>query len=433
MERLAARVRPAVVQVFTTSYAPLTEEGEGGTTTSLFGKQRGSGSGAIVTADGYIVTNNHVVENGRRIQVRVSTAHRYAEPHSILHQDVKTYIAQVVGVDRESDIAVLKIDAASLPHLSFADSDLLRQGQFVMAFGNPLGLEGSVSIGVISSVGRQIKAEDVMVYVQTDAPINPGNSGGPLIDSEGHVVGINTFILTQSGGSEGIGFAVPSNIANSIYKQIRKDGHVHRGQIGIFAQTITPDLATALKLPRDSGVIVADVLPDGPAASAGVQVGDIVAALNGKPMENSRQLEVDIYRQLLREKLTLDLIRDGKPVKVTVPVIERNDDPMRFSDLVDPSKSLVPKLGILAIEITAEISKALPQLRYEHGLVVAARSSEAAANGLKPGDVLYSLNQTALVSVKGLQSVLDTLKPGDPVVLQIQRNDRMMYLPIDIE
>jgi len=434
-EQLTARVRPAVVQVFTTSYAPIADESEAaGTTTSLFGKQRGSGSGVLLTADGYIVTNNHVVENGRKVQVRIAPdSEELAGRRSVLKPMGRTHTATVVGVDRESDLAVLKIDATGLPYLRLGDSDTLRQGQIVMAFGNPLGLESSVSMGVVSAVARQLRAEDPMVYVQTDAPINPGNSGGPLIDSLGRVVGINTFIFSQSGGSEGIGFAVPSNIVKAVFEQIRTDGHVRRGRIGIFAQTITPQLAGALQLPDEGNVIVADVEPDGPAELSGVKIGDVVLTMNGKPVENARQLEVGIYRQLVKEKVTLDVLRDGKRTSLTIPVIEREDDPMRFRGLVDPVKNQVPKLGILTVEINAEIAKMLPDLRFEHGLVVAAGSSESAANGLKPGDVIYTLNKTPVVSVTALVAALDHLKAGDPAVLQIQRGGRLMYLSIDLE
>ncbi len=433
LEKLTDRVRPAVVQVFTTGYAPINQEGEG-TTTTIFGRQRGTGSGVIVSPDGYIITNSHVIENGRRIRVKIAASPDELQGKtSIVKPEGKTLQAKIVGMDSETDLAVLKIDETNLPHLELGNSDQLRQGQLVMAFGNPLGLESSVSMGVVSSVARQIRADDPMVYIQTDAPINPGNSGGPLIDDQGRVMGVNTFILSQSGGSEGIGFAVPSNIVKNVFEQIKTDGHVHRGQIGIYAQTITPDMARGLKLPRDRGVIVSDVSPEGPADSAGVKVGDIVLSLNGKPMENARQLNVNLYRQLVKQKVTLELLRDGKDMTVSVPVVEREDDPLRFMDFVDPVNNLVPKLGILAIPITPEIAQMVESLRFEHGVIVAARSSEAAFNGLKTGDVIYAVNSVPIVSVKALQAQLETIKPGDPAILQVQREDRMMFLSVDLE
>ena len=240
-------------------------------------------------------------------------------------------------------------------------------------------------------------------------------------------------VAVVTGGSEGIGFAVPANIVKNVFSQIRKDGHVHRGQIGIYAQTITPELARGLKLPQDRGVIVADVYPDGPADQAGMKVEDIVIALNGKPMENARQLNVNLYNQLVKQKVSLEVLRDGRRMTITVPVIERDDDPLRFMDFVDPAKHLVPKLGILAIPITPEISQMVEDLRFEHGLIVAARSSEAAFNGLKTGDVIYFVNRVPVTSVKALEEQLEAVKAGDPAILQIQRGDRMMFLSVDLE
>jgi len=184
-----------------------------------------------------------------------------------------------------------------LPYLAFGDSDQLKQGQLVLALGNPLGLDDSVSLGIVSAIARQLKPDDPMVYIQTDAPINPGNSGGPLLDADGRVVGINTFILTQSGGSEGIGFAIPSNIARQVYAQLKTHGHVHRAQLGLVAQTINPVMADGLDLETEHGVIVSDVDPHGPAATAGVKTDDVIVALDGKKIFTVRQLEVNVYPQ----------------------------------------------------------------------------------------------------------------------------------------
>jgi serine protease Do len=433
LERLTARVRPAVVQVFTTGLAPISEESEG-TSTSLFTTQRATGSGIIMSPDGLVLTNAHVVRGGRRIQVRfAATSDDTGSLHSIVKPAGKTVEAKVVGVDRESDLAVLKVDASNLPYLRLGDSTSLSQGQLVMAFGNPLGLEGSVSMGVISSVARQIKAEDPMIYIQTDAPINPGNSGGPLIDSEGQVVGINTFILSQSGGSEGLGFAVPSDIAKNVYTQLVKDGHVHRGQIGVYAQTITPLMAEGLKLPQDSGVILGDVDPDGPAADAGLKAGDIVVSLNGKAMENARQFNVNLYSALVKETVTVEFLREGQTRATKVQVVERDDDPMRFADKVDPEKNVIRRLGILAVALTPEITSMVSDLRRPYGVVVALRSTDAAANGLEVGDVIYSVNGAPVKTFEALRSAIDGLNQHQPAVLQIQRDDKLRFVTIEIE
>ena len=433
LEQLTARVRPAVVQVFTTGLTPISEEAEG-TSTSLFAKQRATGSGMILSPDGYVLTNAHVIRGGRRIQVRIAPDPADLEGHhSVVKRVGKTLDARIIGADREADLAVLKIEGTNLPYLRLGDSQSLRQGQLVMAFGNPLGLESSVSMGVVSSVARQIKSEDPMVYIQTDAPINPGNSGGPLIDSEGRVVGINTFILSQSGGSEGLGFAVPANIAQTVYTQLRNDGHVHRGQIGAYAQTITPLMAAGLKLQQDWGVILGDVEPEGPADQAGLQPGDIVISLNGKQMENARQFDVNLYPALIKENVTIEFMRGDQLRATKVQVIERDDDPMRFADKVDPEKNIIQRLGILAVALTPELTNMVSDLRHSYGVVVAMRSTDAAANGLEIGDVIYSVNGTPVKTFDALRSAVDGLNPRGPAVLQIQREAKLRFVTIEIE
>jgi serine protease Do len=426
MEALARRVRPSVVQIFSTGYAAA-EEADSSNTSSLLSKQRSTGSGVILSEDGLILTNNHVVHNALKIEVKLHN------PSGGGHSANSTVPAKLVGVDREADLAVIKIDRTGLPKLMLGDSSKLRQGQLVMAFGNPLGLEGSVTMGIVSSTARQLKLDDPMTYVQTDAPINPGNSGGPLIDAEGFVVGINTLIYTQSGGSEGLGFAVPSNLARTSYDQIVKDGHVHRGRIGIEAQTITPALAKGLGLPQDWGVIAADVLPDCPAAKAGIKPGDIIVTLAGEEMEDARQLENLVYQQPLSAIVDVTVNRDGTQFQFSMPVVERGDDPQRFADMVSPEKNLIRRLGILAIEITDKLAEMLPDLRHDYGVVVAARATDAPGAALEPGDVIYGINKTPTVSIAALRAVLDSTKPGDTAVLQVQRGMKLRYIAIDLE
>ncbi len=427
LENLAARVRPAVVQIFSTGYIQNTES-ETSTASDVLSTQRSTGSGVILSEDGYIVTNNHVVQGARKIEVRLASMNR-AEARNA------TMTARLVGSDREIDLAVLKVERTGLPHLELGDSDALKQGQLVMAFGNPLGLEGSASTGVVSSTSRRIHSEDAAVYVQTDAPINPGNSGGPLIDIDGRVVGINTFILSQSGGSEGLGFAIPSNTVRSTYEQIRKDGHVHRGQIGVVVQTITPAMAKGLRLGQDWGVIASDVTPDGPADKAGLKVRDVIVSLNGKTMQDAPELESAIYQLRLNDKVQLGVLRGDQKLEYTIPVTEREDDQNRFMDLVDPKQNVVPKLGILGIEISQKLSDLLPELRHEYGVVVAFRSQNPPYTGgaLEQGDVIYELNRTPIATVKALRDALDAMKSGDTAVLQIQRNEKLMYLTLEFE
>jgi serine protease Do len=360
IERLVARVRPAVVQVLTTAYAA----GETGAKGALLATQHASGSGVLVSADGYIVTNAHVVAGARRVQVVLAPPGPEPAPaRSILKPPGRVIGAQVVGVDQESDLALLKVVETGLPFLPLGDSEALRQGQIVVALGSPLGLDGSVTFGVVSAVARQVKPDGRMVYIQTDAPINPGNSGGPLLDAEGQVVGINSFILTQSGGSEGIGFAAPSNIVRTVVDQLRKTGRVRRGEIGVVAQTITPTLAAGLGLGQAWGVVLADVTPDGPGAAAGLRVADIVLTLDGKVTENARQFLVNLYPHTVGDTVILEVLRGTDRRKVPVVVVERPSDPARLADLVSPERNVVSRLGILGLDLDDSLLAMLGPLR----------------------------------------------------------------------
>jgi serine protease Do len=435
LEGLVNRIRPTVVQIFSTGYVTA-DETSAKSAAALLSTQQSTGSGIIVSSEGYIVTNAHVVEGARRLQVRLTTERRRPGRAPVFEPEVKLLEAKLVGMDRDMDVAVIKIDRTGLPSLQFGNSDLVRQGELVMAFGNPRGLEGSVSMGIVSSTARELHPDDFLAYIQTDAPINPGNSGGPLIDAQGRVVGINTFILSDSGGSEGLGFAIPSNMVRTVYTQLRKEGHVHRGRIGIYVQTITPALAEGLELPRDWGVLVGDVTPDGPADEAGIKAGDIVASANGRTMRNARQLESYIYRSPMKEKVTLEVLRGADELSIDVPVIDSVDDPQRFADMVNPKDNLVQKLGILAIGIDKDLAGMLPGLRHNYGVVVAAGSSPTDLNtgtGLQPGDVIYSVNKAPVATVEALRKKVDEFKTGDEVAMQIERSGRLMFVAVVLE
>jgi serine protease Do len=251
----------------------------------------------------------------------------------------------------------------------------------------------------------------------------------------GRVIGLNTLILSESGGSEGIGFAIPSDTLRNVYNQIRKEGHVHRGQIGVSVETITPVLATGLGLNQDWGVLVADVTPDGPAYKAGLQPGDIVLNLDGKPMENARQMEVNLWRFPVGDKVSLDVLRGTERLTMVVPVAAQDDDPQRFADLVNPEKNLIPKLGILGVEIDRKLAPMLGDLRKPYGIVVAARA--AGAEGLdvdlRPGDVIYAINNEPTASIAALATALAHMKSGDAVVLQVERDGQLMYVAFEME
>jgi serine protease Do len=290
-------------------------------------------------------------------------------------------------------------------------------------------------MGVVSSTARLVHEDDSIAYLQTDAPINPGNSGGPLVDTDGQVVGINTFILTQSGGSEGLGFAIPSDVVESVYNQIRKYGHVHRGQLGIVAQDITPEMVKVLKLPQAFGAIAADVLPGGPADRAGLKIEDIIVGVNGSEIKRARDLQSFIYGQALDNDVTMTVRRGDQTLTLKMKVIERADDPQRFADMVDPEKNIIPQLGILVVELDEKMKDLLPGLRHTYGLVIAAESSDSPYSGesLKVGDVIYEVNHVPAVTIRAVTSTLAALKSGAPVVIQVERDGRLMYVTLELE
>ena len=431
-EDLSRRVSPSVVQVVVTGYGVVGEEVP--SADALLGLRRTGGSGVILDPNGYIVTNSLVIEGARRVQVMLPRPAPSAGS-SILRPRGAAVEAKIVGVDDETDIAVLKIDEKNLPALSFGDSDALRQGQLVFAYGSPLGLDNSVSMGIVSAVGRQLELDDPMVYIQTDAPINPGNSGGPLVDTEGRVVGINTLILSQSGGNEGLGFAAPSNIVKTVFEQIKAGGRVRRGTIGVYAQTITPTLASALKLSQDWGVILGDVFPETPAAVAGLRIGDVVLSLDGKRMENGRQFEVNLYRRAVGDTVTVEVLRGGQTLKFPVAVAERDDDPTRFADMVSPERNIVPRLGVLAIDIDERIASMLGELRVPSGVLVAAISGDAPSSDqpLEAGDVIISVNGVPVTALADLRSAIGRLPTRAAVVLQVQRFGQLMFVALELE
>ena len=433
LQDLAEVVSPSVVQIFVTGYATPDEEDARPIEPAV---ERSTGSGVIVDPDGYIVTNAHVVENATRLEVELPFTATGGDPgRSIIKRRGRLAGAQVIAVDRETDLAVIKVDARALPALAFGDSDALRPGQIVLAFGSPLGLDSSVTMGVVSAVARQLAPEDPMIYIQTDAPINPGNSGGALVDTDGRLVGINTLIYSQSGGSEGIGFAAPSNIVKNVFAQIRSSGRVRRGDIGVSAQTVTPVLAEALGLRVDSGVIMSDVAPGGPGARAGLQPGDIVVSLDGKRMENGRQFRINLYTRGAGQQVVLDVLRGEQRMPLRVTVAERETDPGRLTELVT-ADNIVNVLGVVAIDLTPRIAALLPPLRRASAAIVASVSTESPYSQqgrLQAGDAIYSLNGKTITGLSDLKAAVVELKPGTAAVMQIERDSRLMYLAFRVE
>jgi serine protease Do len=343
--------------------------------------------------------------------------------------------ARVVGVARDVDLALLQVDATGLPALPMADYDALRQGDLVFAFGSPEGLRNSVTMGVVSAVARQPDADHPMVYIQTDAPINHGNSGGPLVNANGELVGINTFILSESGGSVGLGFAIPSTIVSVASEQLRRYGHLHQGEIGANLQTITPDLARGLGLAQEWGVIVSDVRRGGPADIAGLSVKDVIVSIDGKPVDSLPLIAFNLYSRRAGDRLRVGVLRGEQHATLEVVVIERPEALDRVIDLVDPEKSAVPQLGILGVSIDESLGLAIGSLRVPSGVMVAAHAEDrrAAAVSLLAGDVIHSVNGAAVSDLQELRAALDSLKPHSPVVLQIERDGLLSFVAFELE
>ena len=275
-----------------------------------------------------------------------------------------------------------------------------------------------------------------MVYIQTDAPINPGNSGGPLIDTDGNVVGLNTFILTQSGGSEGIGFAIPSSIAAQVYAQLKTKGHVHRAQLGISGQTITPEIAEGLSLEIDHGIVVSDVEPEGPAAHGGVEPDDIITAIDGRSVTSLAQLEARVYRLTPGTKVTLQIQRGENSLAMPVVTEEQPGAELdALADLVDPLQNVIESLGIVGLDVSPQVVKLMPDLRRPAGVVVAARKANAPFSGppLEVGDVIYSVNRQAVSGVAQLREMMSKFKPGEAAVLLVERSGHLIYIPLQLD
>jgi serine protease Do len=430
LQALSKRVSPSVVQILSTGYN--LESDRGRTNTDLVSLGSSLGSGIIIASDGWIVTNAHVVEGGRRIRVRLNQEVVFSEPQKGKSR-CTLFDARLIAADRDTDLAVLKIEATGLPTLELADSSDLRQGQVVLAFGSPLGLDNSVSLGVVSSAARQLDPDAPTIYVQTDAAINPGNSGGPLVDTMGRVVGINTLILTQSGGNEGVGLAIPSNVVKSVYHGVRTEGHVHHHQIGVSARTITPSLASALGLDREDGVIIEDVSEDGTAATAGLLPGDIIISVNDKPVQNIRQFALSMYAFEVGENAKLEIERGKHTRSYLVPLAEKQDLAGKLAGVVANELTKIPRLGILALTVDDKIRPLLPPLRNRLGVIVAGRESEGAYLGERPlpGDVIYSVNGTPVENVDALRSTLESLKDAETIALTVERQGALRYLVLE--
>ncbi len=380
MDALTKKVWPSVVQILVSSYGPRAE-GMKGETSLVVGRQRSTGSGFVIDPDGYIMTNAHVVSGARRVQVVLPAGDADGTLATALTGKSTIVPARIVGITTELDLALLKVDDMKLPALPLATYSQVRQGETVFAFGSPIGLRNSLTHGLVSAVARQVDPDSPLIYIQTDAPINPGNSGGPLVNIRGEVVGVNTFIVSQSGGSDGLGFAVPSATARTVFRQLKQFGMMRRQEVGMSLQTITPGMAIALGLVKDYGVIVSDVWPGGPAEAAGLKVGDILTSVDGQPADNLPSVNYYFRLRDSTDNVQLAVLRGGADQKLSIATVEQRSEFDSVSALADPEKNLVPELGILGVEIDARIAAGATGLRDPYGIIVVARAAGPGSEG----------------------------------------------------
>lgn len=435
MDALAARVLPAIVQVDVSGYgAP--EDSDKNSASDLIARQRAIGSGVIVDPDGYIMTNAHVVAGAQRIRVSLTpTQIEFKSGSADLLRRQRTYDAKLLGSNRDVDLALLKIEEKQLPYIALNANYQVRLGQTVLAVGSPEGLEHTVTRGIVSAVGRQVDPNRPMVYIQTDAPINPGNSGGALVDREGSLIGINTFIFTEGGGSEGLGFAIPEPVVRFVYNEFKQYGRLRRVSIGANAQNITPDMAAGLKLPRDWGVVISDVLPGGPAEAAGLAPKDVVVTMENRVIDSLPKFSALLYLHKRDEPVQMSVLRGDKTVNLSIATVEVPHGIDNLVDLIDPQKSLIAAVGIFALDLTPQLAENLPSLRTKTGALVVARTDyePRISADLAAGDVVVSANGKPTDTVDALRSELSHYKVGEPVVLEVERQGVMQFVAFEME
>ena len=378
-------------------------------------RQRGMGSGVIVNPDGYILTNNHVIDGANDIK--------------IVFHDGRELKARVIGADPKTDIALLKVEEKNLPVLAFADSSQVQVGDIALAIGNPLGVGQTVTMGIISATGRgNLGIEDYEDFIQTDAAINPGNSGGALINARGELIGINTAILSRSGGNQGVGFAVPANLARHIMGQISKGGKVVRGYIGTTIQGVTPEIAKAFGLPNSRGALIGDVTENGPAAKAGIVKGDVITELNGQPVADSRELRLKISQMAPGTPIKLKVFRDGTAREINVTLGELpNED--KAPEAEQPEESSLE--GISVDNLTPQLLRRLQMPADTNGVIVTnvAEDSAAANAGLQRGDVIQRVNRKAVNNAAEFREAMKQAGQNSAVLL-VNRGGRTSFVVI---
>ncbi len=436
---LAKRVKPGVVNISTTKvvkgggrvfrhFSPPSRErdpfrdffgddffdkffGGGGETPQKDFVQRSLGSGFIIDKEGHIITNNHVIESASEIRVRLSTE--------------KEYEAEVIGRDSKTDLALIKIKSRNnLPIVQLGDSNRLDIGEWVMAIGNPFGLSQTVTVGIVSAKGRVIGSGPYDDFIQTDASINPGNSGGPLFNMNGEVVGINTAIVASG---QGIGFAIPINVAKEVIPQLQKKGKVTRGGIGVYVQKMTPDLAKSFGLEENKGALVADVIPGSAAEAGGIRRGDVIVKFNGKDIDEMNELPRMVAATPVGREVEVVVLRDGKKIPLKLKVGELKDE-QSTREAAEKSK---PEMGMTVQDLTPEIARQLG-VKDASGVVVTGVESGSPADegGIQRGDVITEINGQAVRKLADYQAAMNKIKKGEVSRLLVKRGERSLYLTL---
>jgi len=382
-------------------------------------ESRSLGSGFIISPDGYILTNAHVIEGADEVDVRFT--------------DKREFQARVIGSDRRTDVALIKVEATALPVVKFGDPSRLKVGEWVVAIGSPFGFESTVTAGIVSAKGRSLPEENFVPFIQTDVAINPGNSGGPLFNMRGEVVGINSQIYSRTGGFMGLSFAIPIDVALDVQRQLRDKGRVSRGRIGVVIQEVTKDLSTSFGLDRPRGALVNTVEKGSPAARAGIEATDIILTFDGRPVESSIDLPRIVAATRPGSQVPLEVWRKGATKRLTITVAELKEDSVAAAETPPapkPAEAAANRLGIVVTELSAAQGK---ELGLTHGLVVTEVRPEARAE-VRPGDVLLTLvhsgKQSPLKSVGQLNALLDGLDKNAVITLQVRRGNSTAFVTV---
>ncbi|MGQ9831752.1 MAG: DegQ family serine endoprotease [Thermochromatium sp.] len=378
---------------------------------------RSLGSGFFVSSDGYVLTNSHVVEGAEEIIVRTS--------------DRREFVAKLIGTDKRSDIALLKIEAEGLPVARIGSSKDLQVGEWVLAIGSPFGFESSATAGIVSAKGRSLPSENYVPFIQTDVAINPGNSGGPLFNLDGEVVGVNSQIYSRTGGFMGLSFAIPIEVAMDVVEQIKTKGRVSRGWLGVLIQDVTRELAESFGMPQPHGALVSQVLPNSPAAAAKLQPGDVIISYNGRDVPTSSSLPPLVGATPVGETVSLVVLRRGQRIELTVKIEELPDEDQLASAPKDDDKPIANRLGLVVRDLTPEMRR---QFEIEQGgvLVESVDQGPAASAGLIAGDVILMLDNQPVSNRADFERILTAIEPGRTIAVLVQRGDTRMFYALKL-